>query len=802
MLHGQTSPANFNADHSDNTVRVAMPENGTAGHVTIPDTELLFSAKFTQAGSDLVLTGEDGHKVVVSGYFDHERHADLVAPGGASLSADLVAKLTIPQMPMHYAQAGAPVAGVVIGHVERLGGGRATVQHANGNVEELRIGDNVYQGDVVETAGGAQLGLSLNDGTAFNMGANARMVLNEFVYDSASNANSGLFSLVKGSISFVAGQVAKTGDMRVETPVATMGIRGTTVNTNITADIGGNLVSVTYSLMVDPDGHVGSFNLIDKVTGAIIGTITTTDTTFVITPTANLGVLATQLDKTPEQVQIELGIAQVLFPIFLSNPANFLTNPNNINPNDLQPKNGIHGSSGYLDYHGHGEDLGVVDTLHVRPYLTVAETIIIQVTDQNGITQTSTETIPVTLPSNLLPLINVDTPPHLVEAAGFDFGVRTSTANITKSDIDGTASYDTAALLADHWIDLGNGIYSKLGIYGAATLNTVGVSGSTLTTSGWFYIGNGTYEKFGVDFGSGNFENVKVKLGADTLTYALDNFKADSLGDNDHPTDNFTIPVIDTQGGQSGATAVFTIDGANDAPHITTGNGPFADYDVTEGTRYVTTVKAQDPEGDTLTYSIAPGGFDSNFFKIDPVTGVLAFKVAPDFEFPHDFFHNNTYFANVVVDDGHGGIDVQSIEVDVTNLQNEVTGNGFNNVLNGISNRTNYLSGLGGNDTLNGKNRSDVLVGGSGNDTMTGGGGTKDTFVFNPNFGKDKITDFRTGSDVIEIDHSLFTSVADLVANHTTDIAGNAVIEFDVNNTITLIGVLKANLVQTDFHLV
>src|SRR6185369_13311382 len=99
----------------------------------------------------------------------------------------------------------------------------------------------------------------------------------------------------------------------------------------------GNIVSVTYSLMADPDGHIGSFTLLDKTTGAIIGTITTTDTTFVITPSANLGVLAQQLDKTPEQVQIELGIAQVLFPIFLSNPANFLSNPNpiNINPTDL-----------------------------------------------------------------------------------------------------------------------------------------------------------------------------------------------------------------------------------------------------------------------------------------------------------------------------------------------------------------------------------------------------------------------------------------------------------------------------------
>ena len=176
-----------------------MPETGTAGSVTIPDTELLFSAKFTQSGSDLVLTGADGHKVIVTGYFDHEDHAALVAPGGASLSADLVAKLTISQAPMKFAQAGAPSGGVVIGHVDRLGG-RATVQHANGSVEELHVGDNIYQGDVIETTGGSTLGLGLNDGTAFNMGANARMLLNELIYEAGGSNNSASFSLVKLSL--------------------------------------------------------------------------------------------------------------------------------------------------------------------------------------------------------------------------------------------------------------------------------------------------------------------------------------------------------------------------------------------------------------------------------------------------------------------------------------------------------------------------------------------------------------------------------------------------------------------------
>jgi len=60
--------------------------------------------------------------------------------------------------------------------------------------------------------------------------------LNEFVYDPNSTSNGSLFNLTKGTFTFVAGKVAKTGDMKVDTPVATMGIRGTTPRVEISDD--------------------------------------------------------------------------------------------------------------------------------------------------------------------------------------------------------------------------------------------------------------------------------------------------------------------------------------------------------------------------------------------------------------------------------------------------------------------------------------------------------------------------------------------------------------------------------------
>ena len=200
--------------------------------------------------------------------------------------------------------------------------GSATVQHANGVVDNLKVGDALLQGDVVMTGDGSGLALSLNDGTAFNMGADARMVLTELAYDSNSTSNSALINLVKGTFTFVAGQVAHTGDMKVATPVATMGIRGTTVGAYLDADINGNVYQFTATLLDDPGGGSGRYDVLDPVTGAVLHTVRSTATQVAFTRAPNNQVLVQEASKSPAIVQQELAAAQILFPIFLANPAN------------------------------------------------------------------------------------------------------------------------------------------------------------------------------------------------------------------------------------------------------------------------------------------------------------------------------------------------------------------------------------------------------------------------------------------------------------------------------------------------
>lgn len=112
-----------------------------------------------------------------------------------------------------------------------------------------------------------------------------------------------------------------------------------------------------------------------------------------------------------------------------------------------------------------------------------------------------------------------------------------------------------------------------------------------------------------------------------------------------------------------------------------------------------------------------------------------------------------------------------------SSFNDTLTGNGGANVINGGdgndtvagSNGDDTLYGEGGNDLLRGGNGNDVLMGGEGNDTLQGdgnndildggagadiltGGNSADTFVFTVLDGaKDRITDFRTGVDKIDL---------------------------------------------------
>ena len=210
------------------------------------------------------MLSKDDHELVLHDYFKGEKRAALSSPDGAHLTGDLVNALT---GHTEYAQAdGSVAAGHVIGHVTKLVGTATAIR--NGVSIILNQGDNVEKGDVVQSGSDSTLGVTFIDGTVFGLSSNAQMVLNEMVYDPNGSNNSSLISLVAGTISFVAGETAKHGDMKIDTPVATMGIRGTAVLVEIDFSVPGpgSQPDAKFQVLVEPDGTTGSYILFDKNT--------------------------------------------------------------------------------------------------------------------------------------------------------------------------------------------------------------------------------------------------------------------------------------------------------------------------------------------------------------------------------------------------------------------------------------------------------------------------------------------------------------------------------------------------------
>ncbi|MGI4718419.1 MAG: choice-of-anchor U domain-containing protein [Janthinobacterium lividum] len=103
----------------------------------------------------------------------------------------------------------------------------------------------------------------------------------------------------------------------------------------------------------------------------------------------------------------------------------------------------------------------------------------------------------------------------------------------------------------------------------------------------------------------------------------------------------------------------------NGAPVITSnGGGADATIRLAENTAAVTTVAANDDGNGALVYSI-DGGADADLFTIDAGTGQLRFGSAPRHDTPRDSDADNTYEVRVKADDGEGGIDLQTLRVQV-----------------------------------------------------------------------------------------------------------------------------------------
>jgi hypothetical protein len=107
--------------------------------------------------------------------------------------------------------------------------GKVTVLR-NGHPLPLRVGDPLYRKDVVETGPDGSVGITFNDDTVFSTGPNSQLALDQFQFDPGTAHGAMLAELRKGTLSVVSGEIphASPGALKIKTPKAVLGVRGTT----------------------------------------------------------------------------------------------------------------------------------------------------------------------------------------------------------------------------------------------------------------------------------------------------------------------------------------------------------------------------------------------------------------------------------------------------------------------------------------------------------------------------------------------------------------------------------------------
>lgn len=98
----------------------------------------------------------------------------------------------------------------------------------------VTIGDDVAFRDRIVTSETGLVQVLFVDGSAFTVGANSQVVIDEFVYNPATGAGAITSEITRGALRFVGGRVSKGANpVRFRTPVGTLGVRGAIVDIDL-----------------------------------------------------------------------------------------------------------------------------------------------------------------------------------------------------------------------------------------------------------------------------------------------------------------------------------------------------------------------------------------------------------------------------------------------------------------------------------------------------------------------------------------------------------------------------------------
>ncbi len=111
------------------------------------------------------------------------------------------------------------------------------VKVASGTANIVRGGQTIaakpgfalQKGDILRTGKDGRIGATFYDNSRFAAGPNSSVTINEFLFDDTTHDGKFVTQVDRGSLAIISGQIAKKNKdaMRVRTPTAILGVRGT-----------------------------------------------------------------------------------------------------------------------------------------------------------------------------------------------------------------------------------------------------------------------------------------------------------------------------------------------------------------------------------------------------------------------------------------------------------------------------------------------------------------------------------------------------------------------------------------------
>ena len=107
-----------------------------------------------------------------------------------------------------------------------------------GEAIPARAGELVFAADGLRTGDDASLGVTLKDDTRLSLGPNSEVRLERYVYAPGDGGLGMVLKFVRGMAAYVSGRLARIApeSIRLETPAAIVGVRGTTLAVRVDAE--------------------------------------------------------------------------------------------------------------------------------------------------------------------------------------------------------------------------------------------------------------------------------------------------------------------------------------------------------------------------------------------------------------------------------------------------------------------------------------------------------------------------------------------------------------------------------------